>query len=99
MPPPGSGHKLTRKQIAVLRRWVSQGAPWQKHWAYLVPTRSKLPEGPGLEGVSSPIDRSFGKDEGKGLKPAPTADRATLIRRLSLDLTGLPPTPQQLERF
>tara|TARA_Y100000588_G_scaffold75171_1_gene78285 strand:+ start:1094 stop:3481 length:2388 start_codon:yes stop_codon:yes gene_type:complete len=100
MPPPGSGHKLTRKQIAVLRRWVSQGAPWQKHWAYLVPTRSKLPEGPGLEGVSSPIDRFvWARMKEKALKPAPAADRATLIRRLSLDLTGLPPTPQQLDAF
>ncbi|HAB11607.1 MAG TPA: hypothetical protein DCE47_07955 [Planctomycetaceae bacterium] len=100
MPPPGSGHKLTRKQIAVLRRWVSQGAPWQKHWAYLVPTRPKVPEGPGFDGVSSPVDRFVRKRMTENaLKPAPAADRGTLIRRLSLDLTGLPPTLQEVDAF
>ena len=100
MPPPASGRKLTRKQIAVLRRWVSQGAPWQKHWAYLVPTRPQVPEGPGFDGVSSPVDRFVRKRmKGEALTSAPAADRATLIRRLSLDLTGLPPTLQDVEAF
>ena len=100
MPPPASGRKLTRKQIAVLRRWVSQGAPWQKHWAYLVPTRPRVPKGPGFDGVSSPVDRFVRKRmKEEALKSAPAADRATLIRRLSLDLTGLPPTLQDVEAF
>jgi hypothetical protein len=100
MPPPASGRKLTRKQIAVLRRWVSQGAPWQKHWAYLVPTRPRVPKGPGFDGVSSPVDRFVLKRmQEQALKPAAAVDRATLIRRLSLDLTGLPPTPQEVESF
>ena len=100
MPPPASGRKLTRKQIAVLRRWVSQGAPWQKHWAYLVPTRPKVPEGPGFAGVSSPVDRFVLKRmQEQALKPTLAVDRVTLIRRLSLDVTGLPPTPQEVESF
>ena len=100
MPPPASGRKLTRKQIAVLRRWVSQGAPWQKHWAYLVPTRPRVPKGPGFDGVSSPVDRfALRRMQEQALKPAAAVDRATLIRRLSLDLTGLPPTLQEVEAF
>ena len=100
MPPPASGRKLTHKQIAVLRRWVSQGAPWQKHWAYLVPTRPRVPKGPGFDGVSSPVDRfALKRMQEQALKPAAAVDRATLIRRLSLDLTGLPPTLQEVEAF
>lgn len=100
MPPPASGRKLTHKQIAVLRRWVSQGAPWQKHWAHLVPTRPRVPKGPGFDGVSSPVDRfALKRMQEQALKPAAAVDRATLIRRLSLDLTGLPPTLQEVEAF
>ena len=100
MPPPASRHKLTRQQVTLLRLWISQGAPWQKHWAYIVPTRPSVPKGPGLDGASSPIDRFVLKQmQEHALKPSPTADRATLIRRLSLDLTGLPPTLQEVDSF
>ena len=100
MPPPGSGRKLTHKQIDVLKRWVKQGAPWQKHWAYIVPKRPSVPEGANYRRVQSPIDRFVLKRlREEGLKPGEAADRATLIRRLSLDLVGLPPTPQEVESF
>ena len=100
MPPPGSGRKLSRNQIDVLRQWVRQGAPWQKHWAYIVPDRPGVPYGPKFEGVSNPVDRFILKRlSAQGLQPAPLADRSTLIRRISLDLIGLPPAPQEVDVF
>jgi mono/diheme cytochrome c family protein len=97
MPPPGSGRELSPRQIDVLRRWVAQGALWQKHWAYIVPARVDPPGGPT---VGSVVDRFLSaRAQREGLPLAPSADRATLIRRLSLDVVGLPPTPQEVEEF
>jgi hypothetical protein len=100
MPPPSSHHELNDRQIRLLKKWIAQGAEYQKHWAYIAPTRPEPPEVEQADWVNNPIDRFvLAKLERKGIDPSPRADRTTLIRRLSLDLTGLPPTPQQIERF
>jgi hypothetical protein len=100
MPPPKSGHTLTGAQKETLRRWVEQGAKWGKHWAFEVPTRPELPNPKDAGWLRNPIDRFvLIRLDDTGLRPAPEADRATLIRRLSLDLTGLPPTLAELDAF
>ncbi len=98
MPPPKSGKNLTANQRETLARWIAQGAEYRGHWAYQPATKPTIPAaGPW---AANPID-AFIADahERQQLKPAPPADRETLIRRLSLDLTGLPPTPQELSTF
>jgi hypothetical protein len=103
MPPPGGIRKpLTLKQIATLRAWVAQGAAYELHWSYQAPQRPPLPHvsAKNAAWVRNPIDRFIlAKLEQKGLTPAPEADRRTLARRLSLDLTGLPPEPADVEAF
>jgi hypothetical protein len=97
MPPPESGKSLKPEQVTLLRRWIEQGAPWGRHWAFEPPQRPTIPVVPG---VSNPIDalvrNALAAD---GLQPAPEASRSTLIRRWSLDLTGLPPTPAEVDAF
>ncbi len=100
MPPPESGKRLTPEQIGLLRRWVAGGAPWKEHWAYLVPERPTLPAVEDKRWPRNPIDRFvLARLEAKGLAPAPEADRTTLIRRVSLDLTGLPPTVEEVDAY
>ena len=100
MPPPASGKKLTPEQIALLRRWVAEGATWKSHWSYVKPARPAAPM-PATTGDSlTPIDQFVrAKLTEMKLAAAPQADRVTLIRRLSFDLTGLPPTPHDVEEF
>jgi hypothetical protein len=102
MPPIDSGKKLTADQIEMLERWIANGAEWQGHWAYVAPTRPDVPgdEATTLEMVRTEIDR-FVQDKLRELelKPSVEADRVTLIRRLSFDLTGLPPTPEEVDAF
>src|SRR5262249_51557048 len=101
MPPPKAGRRLTHDQVDRIRRWIEQGAVWKGHWAYLAPGRPAVP-GLGASGPrpAHPIDRFLrARLEGAGLEPAPPADRATLIRRLSFDLVGLPPTPEEVDAF
>jgi hypothetical protein len=97
MPPPYSGKpKLTAHEVELLRGWIQQGAPWQPFWSFVPPRRPKLPAGKSHH----PIDRFiFARLEREGLKPAPEADKRLLIRRVSLDLTGLPPTPAEVDAF
>jgi hypothetical protein len=100
MPPPKSGHKLRPQQKETLRRWVDQGARWGKHWAFEPPAQVAPPPVKDAAWVKNPIDAFvLARLEEEGLKPAPPADRATLIRRLSLDLTGLPPTLAEVDAF
>lgn len=100
MPPPSSGKKLKPKQIELLRRWIAQGAKWEGHWAYLPVTHPDLPATKNPAAAPNPIDRFLrARLEREGLAPSPPADRATLIRRLSLDLTGLPPRPEAVRAF
>jgi hypothetical protein len=100
MPPPETKKKLTTEQKEILARWVREGAEYQPHWSLIVPTRPELPAVRDIAWVRNGIDH-FVKTrlEAEGLKPAPQADRRTLARRLSLDLTGLPPTPEMVETF
>jgi hypothetical protein len=100
MPPEYSHKTLNSKQIDVLRRWIQEGAMWKEHWAFITPVPRKPPGIEGRAWVRNPIDRFIlARLEEEGLQPAPEADRGTLIRRLSLDLTGLPPEPQEVEAF
>jgi hypothetical protein len=100
MPPVRSGRKLTSQQIEVLRRWIEQGAKWQKHWSFLTPQRPDPPRVQNRARVRNGIDAFIlARLEREGLTPAPEADRATLIRRVTLDLTGLPPTPDEVDVF
>ncbi len=97
MPPADSGKKLTPKQQETLRRWVELGAPYDNHWSFVPPVHSIPPTVPG---TAHPIDR-FVQDRlaREGLQSSPEANPETLIRRVSLDLTGLPPTPDQIDAF
>lgn len=102
MPPPEGHKKLTATQVATLKRWVSEGAQYELHWAYQPPTRVAPPavSAQGAAWVRNPIDRFIlARLEKEGLKPAAEADRRTIARRLSLDLTGLPPEPADVEAF
>jgi hypothetical protein len=99
--PPMFAHKtLTAEQKDILRRWVQEGAPWKDHWAFVAPVRPPLPTVTNADWVRNPIDSFIlAKLESSGLQPAPEANRRTLIRRVTLDLTGLPPTPQEVDAF
>ncbi len=100
MPPAEAGSELTAAQIDTIRRWIEQGAKWEGHWAFLKPER---PDPPVVESDAwSPaaIDRFIlARLQGEGLQPSDDADRITLIRRLSFDLLGLPPTAADAENF
>jgi mono/diheme cytochrome c family protein len=92
MPPPKSNKKLTKEQIALLKAWIDAGAPWGEHWAF----RPLARPAPPVEG--HPIDAFVrARLAREGLAPSPPAEPAALLRRLSLDLTGIPPTPSELE--
>jgi hypothetical protein len=100
MPPHKTNKKLTDAQKAVLKQWIAEGAEYQPHWSFIPPTRPGLPAVKNEAWVKNPIDRFIlAKLETAGLTPAPEADRRTLARRLSLDLTGLPPDPKDVEEF
>jgi hypothetical protein len=100
MPPVYSGHKLTDRQIESLRKWIEEGARWDTHWAYISPKRPEIPAIKDDTWSRNPIDHFIlARLEREGLKPSTEADRATLLRRLSFDLTGLPPTIAELEAF
>ncbi len=100
MPPVYSGKELTPRQIDLLTRWIRQGAPWSKHWAYIRPERPTLPKVSDKSWPANGIDHFIlARLEREGIRPSPEADRRTLIRRLTFDLTGLPPTVQEVENF
>lgn len=100
MPPPTTGRALTDEQRQLLRRWVDSGAEYQSHWSLVPPMRSQPPavDEPGWQ--PHPVDRFLlAAMQARGLTPQPEADRETLIRRLAFDLTGLPPTLEQIDAF
>lgn len=98
MPPAGSGKHLTAAQIDLLSRWIDQGAEYQAHWSFVPPSRPAVPE--SSPAARNPIDpfivAQLRKD---GLQPAPEADRERLLRRITLDLTGVPPTLAEIDDF
>jgi len=100
MPPQDFGHALTDKQIELLRRWIDEGAKWETHWAYLPPKHPELPKLSNAAWPRNPIDHFIlARLEREGLKPSPEADKATLLRRVTFDLTGLPPTLAEVDSF
>jgi mono/diheme cytochrome c family protein len=100
MPPVSSHRSLNPQQIATIKLWIEQGAIWREHWALKAPVKAALPAVRNAAWIRNPIDRFvLAKLEAAGLDPAPQADRRTLIRRVALDMTGLPPSPADLERF
>ncbi len=100
MPPADSGYKLTDQQIQLLRRWIDEGAKWSTHWAFAAPKRPETPAVSRQDWVRNPIDRFvLARLDREGLRPSPEADKATLLRRLTYDLTGLPPTPAEVDAF
>lgn len=95
MPPPESGKKLDAEQIAILKQWIDEGAEFEKHWAFVAPARPAVPDVKDQSWVKNPIDAFVARRRNAaGLSASPPADSTTLIRRLSLDLTGLPPEPK-----
>jgi len=100
MPPPETKKKLTAAQKQLLLRWVKEGAEYQPHWSLIAPTQPAVPTVRNAGWVRNPIDNFIaGRLEAEGLSPAPEADRRTLARRVSLDLTVLPPTPELVVEF
>ncbi|MDR3632307.1 MAG: PSD1 and planctomycete cytochrome C domain-containing protein [Isosphaeraceae bacterium] len=100
MPPPASNKALTPEQKDLLRAWVEQGADYRQHWSFARPTRPALPKVKDESWPRNTIDRFIlARLESDGLRPSREADRPTLIRRLALDLTGLPPTPGEVDAF
>jgi Protein of unknown function (DUF1553)/Protein of unknown function (DUF1549)/Planctomycete cytochrome C len=97
MPPPSSGRRLTDQQKQMLQRWIEEGADYQQHWAFQAPQPA---EPPRTSPQQNPID-AFVRDRlrKEGIEPSPSATPEVLLRRLSLDLTGLPPTIEQLDQF
>jgi hypothetical protein len=97
MPPADSGKALTAEQIETLRRWVAQGGTYQQHWAFITPQRPAVPQVKNAGWVRNPIDAFvLARLESEELEPSPPASFNTLLRRLSLDLIGLPPTLEEL---
>jgi len=100
MPPPDSGKKLAPEQVAVLRRWIEQGAAYSRHWSSVKPVRHELPAVRAKEWPRNGVDAFvLARLEKEGLAPNPEADRPALIRRAALDLTGLPPTLEEIDEF
>lgn len=101
MPPPESKKPhLTKEQVELVKRWIDQGAKFDTHWAYVKPAASSLPPVKNPQWVKNPIDQFIAAEhDRRGLMPAAEADRVTLIRRLSFDLIGLPPTPAEVDAF
>lgn len=100
MPPPDSNRQLSASEKTLLEQWINDGAAFQDHWAFLAPVRPTPPNVDDEEWPRGAVDRFvLAKLEAEGLAPSPQADRATLIRRLHADLTGLPPTPEEVDAF
>ena len=100
MPPPKAGDRLSEKQVALLKKWIDQGADYTPHWAFIKPRLSALPKVNQAKWAKNPIDHFIlARLEKERFTPSPEADRATLIRRLSLDLLGLLPSPKEVDDF
>ena len=101
MPPPEFLHQLTDYEKALFRKWINDGAKYEQHWAYAPISRPDVPQADGITGQpKNPIDAFvIARLQRDGLKPSPRADKRTLLRRLSLDLTGLPPTGAEINAF
>ncbi|MGC6486191.1 MAG: DUF1549 domain-containing protein, partial [Planctomycetota bacterium] len=100
MPPPRHGKPLTAAQVSVLERWVAGGAGWSEHWSFVPPQDVDPPRVAQAAWPRRDLDRfTLARMEREGLRPAPAADARTLLRRVALDLTGLPPTAAEVRAF
>lgn len=100
MPPPESNLALTEVEKTILTRWIEQGAEYKPHWSFITPETPELPEVDQTNWVNNPIDHFvLDRLEKEGLTPSPEADKLTLIRRVSFDLTGLPPSLEEVDNF
>jgi len=100
MPPPHTNDNLTPEQKDKFRKWIEAGAPYAKHWAFVQPEKPQLPEVADKSWPQGPIDRFvLARLEKEGLQPSPPADKYALVRRVYLDLIGLPPTPAEADAF
>src|SRR5258705_8608794 len=97
---PMGGEPLSEREVSVLKQWIKEGAVWQKHWSFIPPKRPDLPKVNDAGWARNAID-SFvlARLEKEGLKPSSAADRVTLLRRVTFDLTGLPPTTAEIDAF
>ena len=100
MPPEGKSEPLTAKQIATLKTWIEQGARWEDHWSFLPPKKSALPKVSDQAWVRDPLDAFvLARLDREHMKPEAEATREAWLRRASFDLTGLPPTPAEIDEF
>ncbi len=100
MPPATSNKSVSKEEIATIRKWIEQGAPWAGHWAFTPPVQARLPDVKDEAWPRNAIDAFvLARLEREGLEPAPEADKVTLLRRVTLDLTGLPPTREEVKAF
>ena len=100
MPPPNAPHQLDTAHLDTLRRWIETGAAWEGHWAFIAPAKPAIPKVKGDSVVSNPIDAFILSHlEHEGLQPSEPADRERLLRRVTFDLTGLPPTLAEIDAF
>ena len=100
MPPPAAKKPLNAEQKNILRQWIKDGAEYTEHWAFIAPQSAPLPKVKQTDWVKTDLDRfTLARLENAGLKPSIDADRYRLIRRVSLDLIGLPPTPAEVQAF
>jgi hypothetical protein len=100
MPPHESGKSLTPDQIALIKKWIDQGAKWAGHWSYVKPERAHPPQVADADWPKRAIDYFIlARLEKEGLQPSAEADKRRLIRRVTFDLTGLPPTPEEVDAF
>ena len=100
MPPPEAGNALTPDEIQILQRWIEQGADWPQHWSFVRPVSPHLPDVQQDDWIRNPIDRFIlARLEARGLDPATEADSRSLIRRVTFDLTGLPPTGAEVDVY
>ena len=100
MPPVDSGKELSSEEIEAIKRWIDQGAEWKQHWSLMPIERPELPTAGSTTWGRNEIDRFVAaRLEKAGLTPSPEADKTTLIRRITYDLTGLPPTPEEIDNF
>lgn len=98
MPPPATGKRVTAEEVETLRRWIEQGAPYEEHWAFVPPSRPDVPIPSQPQHAQNPLDAFvLARLDSVGLAPSGPAERVALVRRLFLDLTGLPPSPEQVE--
>jgi len=100
MPPPSAHKEVKPAELALIRQWIQQGAAWEGHWAFIAPTMPAIPQVKAKDRVENPIDAFIlSRLELKGLAPSPPATRERLLRRVTFDLTGLPPTLAEIDAF